>query len=112
MTSRFGHFLARFSALVLIAGVIAGVLTANVAQAQAMRSLREAMFGKHSDDGRDNNHPPIVAHFLSARGEGFVLDETRSGTPLLRFDGDDEVFQLSARPGANGDVTFRNDVGQ
>jgi hypothetical protein len=49
---------------------------------------------------------------MSARGEGFILDETQSGAPLLRFDGDDEVFQLSAKPGANGDITFRNDVGQ
>lgn len=112
MASRFGHFLARFSALVLIAGMIAGVLTAGAAQAQVMRSLREAMFGKHSDDGRDNNHTPVVAHFMSARGEGFILDETQTGAPLLRFDGDDEVFQLSAKPGANGDITFRNDLGQ
>lgn len=89
-----------------------GVTAAGSADAQIMRSLREAMFGKHADDGRDNTHPPIVAHFVSARGEGFVLDETKAGAPLLRYDGDDEVFQLTAKPGANGDVTFRNDVGQ
>ncbi len=85
---------------------------AGSAEAQVMRSLREAMFGKHADDGRDNSHTPIVAHFVSARGEGFILDETQSGAPLLRFDGDDEVFQLTAKAGANGDVIFRNDVGQ
>ncbi len=102
--------MARFSALVLAAGMIAGVMTANAAEAQVMRSLREAMFGKHTDDGRDNSHTPVVAHFVSARGEGFVLDESQAA-PLLRFDGDDEVFQLTAKPGANGDVIFRNDVG-
>jgi hypothetical protein len=112
MKSRFGHFLARFSALVLAAGMIAGVTAAGTAQAQVMRSLREAMFGKHADDGRDNTHTPTVAHFVSARGEGFILDETQTGAPLLRFDGDDEVFQLSAKAGANGDIIFRNDVGQ
>jgi len=90
-----------------------GVTAAGSADAQiGMRSLRELMFGKHTDDGRDNNHTPIVAHFVSARGEGFVLDESQVGAPLLRFDGDDEVFQLTAKPGANGDVTFRNDVGE
>ena len=103
---------ARFSALVLAAGVVVGVTAAGSADAQIMRSLREAMFGKHADDGRDNSHPPVVAHFVSARGEGFVLDETQAGAPLMRYDGDDEVFQLSAKSGANGDVTFRNDVGQ
>ena len=104
--------MARFSALVLAAGVVVGVTAAGAADAQIMRSLREAMFGKHADDGRDNNHPPVVAHFVSARGEGFVLDETQAAAPLLRYDGDDEVFQLTAKPGANGDLTFRNDVGQ
>lgn len=89
-----------------------GVTAASSADAQIGRSLREMMFGKHADDGRDNSHTPIVAHFVSARGEGFVLDETQAGAPLLRYDGDDEVFQLTSKPGANGDVTFRNDVGQ
>jgi len=86
---------------------MAGVLTATTAEAQAMRSLRELMFGKHADNSRDNN----VAHFVSARGAGFVLDQSQA-SPLLRFDGDDEVFQLTAKSGANGDITFRNDVGE
>jgi len=93
--------------------MVVGVTAAGSADAQiGMRSLRELMFGKHTDDGRDNNHTPIVAHFVSARGEGFVLDESQAGAPLLRFDGDDEVFQLTAKPGANGDVTYRNDAGE
>ncbi len=70
------------------------------------------MFGKHAAETHDTNHTPIVAHFVSARGAGFVLDESQAGVPLLRFDGDDEVFQLTAKPGANGDVIFSNDVGQ
>jgi hypothetical protein len=112
MRSRFGHFLARFSALVLAAGMVVGVVAAGSAQAQIPRSWREAIFGKHADDGRNNDHPPVVAHYMSARGEGFVLDETSQGSPLLRFDGDDEVFQLTAKPGANGDVILKNDIGQ
>ena len=111
MRSRFGHFLARFSVLVMAIGLMAGVVTATTAQAQAMRSLRELMFGKHAAETHDTNHTPIVAHFVSARGAGFVLDESQA-SPLLRFDGDDEVFQLTAKPGANGDITFRNDVGE
>ena len=90
---------------------MAGVLTANTAQAQAKHSLRELMFGKHTDNIHDSSHIPIVAHFVSARGAGFVLDESQA-EPLLRFDGDDEVFQLTAKSGANGDITFRNDVGE
>ena len=92
--------------------MVAGVSAAGSADAQAMRSLREAIFGKQADDGRGNSHAPVVGHYVSARGEGFVLDESQSGAPLLRFDGDDEIFQLSAKPGANGDIIFRNDVGQ
>ncbi len=115
MRSRFGHFLARFSVLVLAAGLMAGVLNVTLAaasaDAQGMHSLRERMFGKHPDDGRDNNHMPIVGHFVSAHGAGFVFDESQA-QPLLRFDGDDEVFQLTAQQGANGDTTFRNDIGE
>jgi hypothetical protein len=111
MRSRFGHFLARFSVLVMAAGLLAGVLTANTADAQGFGSLRERMFGKHPEDGRDNEHMPMVAHFVSAHGAGFVLDKSQA-LPLLRFDGDDEVFQLTAKSGANGDVTFRNDMGE
>ena len=90
---------------------MAGVLTANTAHAQAKHSLRELMFGKHTDNSHDSSRIPNVAHFVSARGAGFVLDESQA-EPLLRFDGDDEVFQLTAKSGANGDITFRNDVGE
>ena len=108
MTKPFSHLLARIFGLCLL---IASVSCAASADAQAMKSLRDAMFGpKHGQDGR-TQAPPKIAHFVSEDGESFILDES-GGNPLIRFDGDDEVFALTATPGPKGDVVFKNDIGQ
>ena len=108
MNKPFFHCLARIFGLCLL---IATASCAASADAQAMKSLRDAMFGpKHGQDGR-TQAPPKIAHFVSEDGESFVLDES-SGNPLIRFDGDDEVFALTATPGPKGDVIFKNDIGQ
>jgi Domain of unknown function (DUF4908) len=80
------------------------------AQAQGMHSLREYMTGQTQSDGRRTPIPP-VAHFTSDDGESFVFDTTQSN-PLIRFDGDDEVWSLTPTPGPKGDVIFKNDVGE
>jgi hypothetical protein len=110
MRTTIAHIPARWLLAFLAPVLAAGMVSGGTAQAQIMSSLKERMFGKQAQDGRAGS-TPIVAHFVSERGEGFVLDESQD-TPLLRFDGDDEVFQLTARPGANGDVIFKNDVGE
>ncbi|MGZ3299196.1 MAG: DUF4908 domain-containing protein, partial [Asticcacaulis sp.] len=110
MRTTIAHIPARWLMAIMALALVAGGLSGGAAQAQVMRSLKEAMFGKQAQDGRASS-APVVAHFVSERGEGFILDESQS-SPLLRFDGDDEVFQLTAKPGANGDVIFKNDVGE
>lgn len=99
--------LVRLLALTLMAGL----MMSTPAEAQIFHSLKEAILGKQSADGH-TGRTPAVAHFVSDRGEGFILDQSSQVAPLLRFDGDDEVFQLTATPGAKGDIIFKNDVGQ
>ncbi len=91
--------------------LMAGLMINTPAQAQIFHSLKEAILGKQATGGR-SSHAPAVAHFVSDRGEGFILDQSSQAAPLLRFDGDDEVFQLTATPGAKGDIIFKNDVGE
>ncbi|EGF91205.1 hypothetical protein ABI_26200 [Asticcacaulis biprosthecium C19] len=76
------------------------------AQAQ---SLQQRMFGK-DQDGRANAGPS-VARFESDDGETFILDES-GRQPLLRFEGDTEVWSLTVTQGAKGDRIYKNDVGQ
>lgn len=75
-----------------------------------MGSLKEKMFGKRVEDGR-SHAAPKVAHYISEDGQSFVFDESQP-QPLLRFDGDDEVWVLSATPGTKGDVIYKNDTGE
>lgn len=73
------------------------------------QSLQQRMFGK-SQDGR-GDATPTVARFESEDGETFILDET-GRQPLLRFDGDTEVWTLNVTQGAKGDRIYKNDMGQ
>lgn len=98
---------AQFAAWILSACLLA---SAGHAGAQNLKSLKDAMFGAHDHDGRTQALPKI-AHFTAADGSSFTLDES-GDIPLMRFDGDDEIFALTAKPGPKGDVLFQNDVGQ
>ncbi len=100
------HLLAWISTAVLLCiGLAAGS-----ADAQGMGSLKEKMFGKRVEDGR-SHAAPKVAHYISEDGQSFVFDES-APQPLLRFDGDDEVWVLTAMPGTKGDIIYKNDVGE
>ena len=73
------------------------------AQAEQSRALR--------DQRRSSGALPAPGRYVSATGEGFVLD--RSGNhPLLRFDRRQETWVLRASPAPRGDVIYRNDAGQ
>lgn len=89
----------------LIMGM-AGMATGTT-QAQ---SFQERMFGSHGQDGRAKA-APTVARFESDSGDGFVLDES-TGHPLVRFDGETEVWSLTVTQGPKGDLIYKNDVGQ
>ncbi len=91
--------------------VLASLCVVSGAEAQSFKSFRDKIFGKPVEDGRSSQAVPKVAHFVSEDGESFVFDSSRS-VPLLRFDGDDEVFALTATPGTRGDIIYKNDMGQ
>jgi hypothetical protein len=90
--------------------LLALVVTPDAGEAQGLHSLREYMVGQGAQDGRKTAIPP-VAHFTTDEGDGFVFDTSQS-SPLIRFDGDDEVWVLTPTPGPKGDVIFKNDIGE
>ena len=95
-------------AFVILGGLV--VLTclglSGVARAQSMR-LSAGHFAQDTHRGE----APRIAHFSTDNGESFVLDTTQT-TPVVRVDGTDEVLALSVSNGSNGDVVFKNDVGE
>lgn len=78
--------------------------------AAAPESLREGLFGPKPADGRQGMGPP-VARYVSADGDGFVLDRSLP-RPLLKFDNSPEVYALSPYPAPRGDVIYKNDLGE
>ncbi len=106
MKSRIAHSLTRVVGAVLI--LLS--LGAGVAEAQGMKSLRDKMFGNPSSDGRAGSASKVT-HYISEEGESFVLDSTRP-TPLLRFDGDAEIWTLTPTPGTKGEIIYKNDLGE
>ena len=106
MTTPFSPVLARIFVAVML---VALPLQAGVGHTQGLRSLKDAMFG---DKGRKSAPAvPKVARFTSEDGQSFIFDDSQSA-PLLRFDGDDEVWCLTATQGPKGDVIYKNDVGE
>lgn len=91
--------------------VVAALCAVSGAEAQTFKSFRDKIFGKPVEDGRSSQAVPKVAHFMSEDGESFVFDASQS-VPLLRFDGDDEIFALTATAGTRGDIIYKNDMGQ
>ncbi|WP_443749660.1 DUF4908 domain-containing protein [Asticcacaulis solisilvae] len=91
--------------------VFATLCAVSGAEAQTFKSFRDKIFGKPVEDGRSSQAVPKVAHFVSEDGESFIFDSSQS-IPLLRFDGDDEVFALTATAGTRGDIIYKNDMGQ
>ena len=88
------------------------ILSMSTAFAGAVRaqSFHDRMFGSSGQDGRTTS-TPTVARFESDDGDSFVLDQS-SGQPLMRFDGDSEVWSLTVTQGPKGDLIYKNDVGQ
>ena len=93
----------------ILFGLALSLLLVASCAAQPTQSLREAMFGRSQSVAR-NIETPKISH-LSADDDSFVLDQS-SNTPLMRFDGDQEVWILTPSFGAKGDVVYKNDVGE
>jgi hypothetical protein len=91
------------SALLLIGGR---------AHAAPPLNLRDLLFGRHANESSPTGGLPPVARFESDNGAAFILDRTRGARALLQFDGDPEIWALTATPGPHGDVIYRNDLGR
>jgi hypothetical protein len=58
-----------------------------------------------------DREPPLIAHYASDFGAGFVLDRS-SELPKLKFDGTDEILVLRWQPAAGGDRLLIRDDGE
>ncbi|NEX92161.1 DUF4908 domain-containing protein [Caulobacter sp. 17J65-9] len=74
-------------------------------------TLREALFGSKSEDGREHRHDPEVARYTAETGATFILDRSQRRA-LLKFDRSGEIWALQAAPAPRGDTIFKNDIGQ
>ncbi|MBW3617261.1 MAG: DUF4908 domain-containing protein [Proteobacteria bacterium] len=54
---------------------------------------------------------PPVAKYVAPDDRAFILDRS-SQTPLLKFEGSQEVWVLRPAPGPRGDVIYRDDLGR
>jgi hypothetical protein len=72
--------------------------------AVAQPSLRDGLFGRHSSEGRPPTAPP-VARYVSEDGDIFTLDRSTT-RPMLKFDGNPEVWVLAPQTYPRGDVIY------
>lgn len=88
----------------LLATVLVAFLAPGNAMAQATPGLGDMLFPK------PNAAAPQALRY-SANGRQFTLDRSFPKRPLLRFDGDPEVYALTSVFGARGDEFLRSDTG-
>jgi hypothetical protein len=103
---------AASATLLIMIAMSAVVLIGGQARAGAPPNLRELLFGRHANDSSPSAGFPTVARYEGDDGAAFILDRTRSANALLQFDGDPEIWALTATPGPHGDIIYRNDLGQ
>ncbi len=88
--------------------VLAALSAASPVLAQA-GSLREALYNSRNEMRRAP--PPPAARYVSETGQRFVFDRSQS-RPLLRFEGQSEVWALEPHAAPRGDIIYKNDLGQ
>jgi hypothetical protein len=88
------------------------MLICSQAYAAAPPNLRDLLFGRHANDSSPSTELPAVARYEGDNGAAFILDRTQGAHALLQFDGDPEIWSLTATPGPHGDIIYRNDLGQ
>ena len=79
---------------------------ANVARAQTP-SLRDFLLPRHAEPSGLS-----PGRYLPAEGEAFVVDRVQTGSLLLRFDDNPEVWALTPVAGPRGDVIYKDDTGE
>ncbi len=103
---------AASTTLLILIAMSALILIGGRAHAAAAPNLRDLLFGRHPNDSSTSAGFPTVARYEGDNGAAFILDRTRSASALLQFDGDPEIWALTATPGPHGDIIYRNDLGQ
>jgi hypothetical protein len=86
-------------------------LCALASPALAQTSLLGGLLGRPSEGGPRSEAPP-VARYVSETGETFVFDRSSTRAPMLRFEGSNEVWVLSAQYAPRGDIVYKNDQGR
>ena len=103
---------AASATLLILIAVSALVSIGGRAHAAGAPNLRDLLFGRHGDVSVPSAETPIIARYEGEDGPAFILDRTRGAGALLQFDGDPEIWALTATPGPRGDIIYRNDLGQ
>jgi hypothetical protein len=103
---------AASTTLLILIAMSALILIGGKAHAAEPPNLRDLLFGHHANDSSPSAALPTVARYEGDNGAAFILDRTCGGRALLQFDGDPEIWALTATPGPHGDVIYRNDLGQ
>ncbi|WP_269714362.1 DUF4908 domain-containing protein [Caulobacter sp. NIBR2454] len=88
--------------------MLATVAGASPALAQT-GSLRDALYNSRNEMRRAP--APPAARYVSETGVRFVFDRSQE-RPLLRFEGQSEVWALEPHPAPRGDIIYKNDLGQ
>lgn len=109
MTAKPRAYFRTSSAAAIAVGLSATLAFAQPALAGPLGSLRDSLF-PHSRDGRDSS-VPLIARYVSEDGDVFTLDRT-GPKPLLKFDGDGEIWALQAQQAPRGDTIYKNDLGE
>jgi hypothetical protein len=103
---------ATSTSLLILIAMSALILIGGRADAAAPPNLRDLLFGHHGPDASPSAALPSVSRYEGDNGAAFILDRTKAARALLQFDGDPEIWALTATPGPHGDVIYRNDLGQ
>ena len=82
------------------------MFVADAASAQS-RSLRDFLLPRHTEQGGLS-----PGRYLPAEGDAFVVDRVQTGSLLLRFDDNPEVWSLTPVAGPRGDVIYKDDTGE
>jgi hypothetical protein len=88
------------------------ILIGGKANAAAPLNLRDLLFGRHANESSPSAGLPTLARYEGDNGAAFVLDRAPGARALLQFDGDPEIWALTATPGPHGDIIYRNDLGR
>ena len=100
------------AAVVFVLAALTGLGAAGPTCAGEPFNLRDALFGRQSRTASLEFPAPTVARYEDDSGQGFIFDRVDGRDALLKFDGDAEIWALTATVGPRGDVIYKNDVGE